>query len=221
MSQNMYEINGEITTLTITKQDGRTFKALIDTEDLAKVRQRQWSYHRYVYGTMMISRGEKTNISLHRHLLGLSRHDSKLVDHINRNPLDNRKANLRVTTSSVNNLNRETKNLKHKDGRWTVYISGKSWGTFRDKDEASTLAAEIKQKLIGGQDVSEYSNKVRRHSIENRRLGKSGERHIVWDKPHSKWRVTIAGMSVGRFVDLNDAKEARNRAYESLEWRDV
>lgn len=43
---------------------------------------------------------------LHRRLLGLRPHDGQVVDHINRCMLDNRRANLRLTSKSLNGLNR-------------------------------------------------------------------------------------------------------------------
>lgn len=46
----------------------------------------------------------------------------EIVDHINGNPLDNRRRNLRVTTSSVNNQNAR----KRKDGVTSKY-KGVSW----------------------------------------------------------------------------------------------
>jgi len=43
---------------------------------------------------------------IHRLILGLSRNDPRQVDHINRNPLDNRRANLRIVSASENQFNK-------------------------------------------------------------------------------------------------------------------
>jgi hypothetical protein len=43
---------------------------------------------------------------LHRHILGLTKADSDIVDHLNHQSLDNRRSNLRVTTDGPNSHNR-------------------------------------------------------------------------------------------------------------------
>lgn len=50
------------------------------------------------------------------HVLIMGRESGKEVDHINRNKLDNRRANLRLVTRSVNNLNR-------KEGTGVFYLA--------------------------------------------------------------------------------------------------
>lgn len=42
---------------------------------------------------------------MHRQILGLSYKDGKEVDHVNRNGLDNRRANIRIATRKENNRN--------------------------------------------------------------------------------------------------------------------
>lgn len=45
-------------------------------------------------------------VPVHRWVMGLSKGDGKIVDHINGNRLDNRRVNLRLVTRSINALNR-------------------------------------------------------------------------------------------------------------------
>lgn len=57
--------------------------------------------------------GKKKHYSFGRYILFIT--DSPLnVDHINRNPLDNRRCNLRIKTQSINMLNRMRFRLKYK-----------------------------------------------------------------------------------------------------------
>jgi len=57
---------------------------------------------------------------IHRLLLGLTKHDKVLVDHINRNPLDNRRCNLRLCTNAENLHNRGLSG-RNKTGTTGVY----------------------------------------------------------------------------------------------------
>ena len=75
-------------------------RALIDIDDIDKVIDYKWVLsHGYAFNV-------KNNIRLHRLVMDYS--DNKVVDHINRNPLDNRKENLRVCTQQQNSMNRTT-----------------------------------------------------------------------------------------------------------------
>lgn len=80
--------------------DGTHF--LINTEDISRVSELYWHYHKgYIIST---HRGKPTK-RLHRFILGIEE-ESVLVDHINRNPLDCRKENLRIVTEQQNSINR-------------------------------------------------------------------------------------------------------------------
>lgn len=51
--------------------------------------------------------GKRRKITMHRQVLGLSKGDGKMVDHINGNGLDNRRCNLRICTGTQNQQNRK------------------------------------------------------------------------------------------------------------------
>ena len=74
--------------------------ALIDVEDIEKVKDYHW--HKDPGGYVIGNSPEHKNKRLHRLIL----HTEKEIDHINRNPLDNRKNNLREVTRKQNSLNR-------------------------------------------------------------------------------------------------------------------
>lgn len=99
-------------------------KAIIDKEDVAKVRSYKWRLSKG--GTDRskcngVYTGNSQNskcISLHRFLTNCPQ--AMYVDHINGNRLDNRKSNLRICTNQENNFNRtaQSNNISGFKGIW-------------------------------------------------------------------------------------------------------
>ena len=89
--------------------------ALIDLDDVDKVSGHKWNVFPARNRIYIYSRHPQ-HTKLHRLILGYF--GPKEIDHINQNPLDNRKANLRVVTRSENASNT---NAKH------IYRTGNSW----------------------------------------------------------------------------------------------
>lgn len=84
--------------LIITRRSGEKIEVLIDDEDFERVSQYRWFAHDkrgYIQGKIA-----KKNILLHRFIMGTPK--GWETDHINHNPLDNRKNNLRICTKSQN-----------------------------------------------------------------------------------------------------------------------
>jgi len=80
--------------------------ALIDDEDLHKVRGYKWyEFNGYAARMTRNNEGKRKVLFLHRIILPCA--SGAVIDHINRNRLDNRKCNLRVTTRRNNNINRK------------------------------------------------------------------------------------------------------------------
>lgn len=122
----------------------------IDDEEYTRCSKTRWhllkrktcdqGFPFYVQG-----RVDGKNVYLHRYLLGDVLTKSQKVDHIDRNPLNNRKSNLRVVSSSLNNRNRLLKNKtsrfpgvsKTKSGKWLV-----SFCLNRRKTSLGTYALE-------------------------------------------------------------------------------
>ena len=102
-------------------------------------------------GYVQVREGGKT-IYLHRLIMGAKR--GQYVDHINRDPSDNRRSNLRLVTHQQNILNNAAAGASwdKKRKRWCVYLK-KNYrtvfvGRFRTKPEALAARREASAKLF-------------------------------------------------------------------------
>ena len=80
--------------------------AMISADDVAKVEKNSWRLdsHGYVIKSIKVDKKTK-NISLH-HVIYKKPDNGMVIDHINRNKLDNRRENLREVSYSLNSANR-------------------------------------------------------------------------------------------------------------------
>src|SRR4051794_38892587 len=100
--------------------------ALVDDADYMRLAKHVW----FLDGNGYVQRQEGgRKVYLHREVLGLSDSDPLCVDHRNRDPLDNRRENLRRCTRAENNQNRD-----RREG--TSRFRGVSWNTRLGKWEA-------------------------------------------------------------------------------------
>jgi hypothetical protein len=95
--------------------------ATVDLADFARLNEHRWhlNYGRYV--ARWPPRPRRSKLLMHRVVLGLVDGDGMEGDHINRNPLDNRRSNLRVVTTAQN-----LQNTSSRRGS-TSSLRGVSW----------------------------------------------------------------------------------------------
>jgi len=165
---NEYIIEGNITKIKVYYKDLLLW-AIIDTEDLQKIidlryklvaRYRNYTRSHYVQCNTYFN-GKHEVILLHQIILN---HYGKLhTDHINNNPLDNRKENLRIVESNKNMKNRKGRNSNNTtgfrnvcfyNGKYIVQLQvdgkNKVLGKFDTAEEAGAFA-ELKRKEIYGE----------------------------------------------------------------------
>ena len=71
--------------------------ALVDDEDYVRVTAQKWQYAKgYAIGYLRRD-GKDTSIKLHQFILNAKKGD--IIDHVNGNPLDNRRCNIRFCCS--------------------------------------------------------------------------------------------------------------------------
>lgn len=143
--------------------------AIVDDEDYSKISAYKWyvsGKNGNAYAATRINGG---NVQMHRFILNPK--SGVFVDHINRNPFDNRKENLRACTHQQNMFNQappKNKTSKYKgvhwhkrDNRWvsSIRFNDKLFhlGNFKDEIDAA-LYYDVAAQLFYGEFA--YLNNV-------------------------------------------------------------
>ena len=106
--KNPVKINGDTTTIYCLQKD-KVFECIIDTYNLNKVKlNRVWVVNNSKLSKRPRVVCDSSHIFIYKCLLDVP--DGYVIDHINRDTLDNRMSNLRAVTPGVNMLNKEKYN---------------------------------------------------------------------------------------------------------------
>ena len=147
------------------KQSKEVARAIIDAEDVGKIKAHKWHLSAYGYATTNLPKGKQVGI---QHIvLGIDPCRKNQVDHKNRNRTDNRKSNLRICTQTeniwnsrlpINNTSGYKGVYKH-DGKWQAMICVKSklihLGLFKTKVSA---AKAYNEAVVKCRDKYAYLN---------------------------------------------------------------
>jgi len=128
-------------------------RAIIDLDDVEKCKPYKWHIRRYGYVVATIPEGKKHSTKkIHLHRLISNYYDNKYnIDHINRNPLDNRKTNLRITNMQTNASNKDSIGvIRVPSGRYQARVM-----------------RHYKSLYIGTFDTFDEAVKVRKQFVEN------------------------------------------------------
>lgn len=100
--ENIIEIKDEYAIIKTLSPSKGWYNIKIDLDDIEKVKNIRWTLNEgYAYNSRLGA--------IHRYILNLNRNHNNhtdYVDHINRDKLDNRKLNLRITDNSGNQKNK-------------------------------------------------------------------------------------------------------------------
>ena len=154
--------------------------ALIDNEDLDFLNQWKWGAkydkdidgfygRRTQHNTMINGISKNKIIMMHRavmeYILGRELERNELIDHINHNPLDNRRDNLRIVSSRQNQQNLKRKTSSKYPGvhwskqakKWIARIrlgnNRKYLGCFSDEKDAAKAYEKACRELAGDELV--------------------------------------------------------------------
>jgi hypothetical protein len=194
---------------------------LVDDEDFERMKEYKWylSSHGYAVRIVHVS-GSHTKknivqrgIMAHREIMNLKAGDGIIVDHKNRDRLDNQKLNLRLTNLYGNAWNTSRENI----GRIGVYQDSKNCfrsfagnkclGYYKTEKDAA-LAYDKYVREIRGEfavlnypDITDYSNLAHcgKHNTNPR---SSTVKHISYShtrKSNLKWRVVVKRKHLGWF----------------------
>jgi hypothetical protein len=139
------------------------YSAIVDAEDIPTLLDYSWKVKlgKKKEPRAAIAFVKRRPIYMHRLVLGLTESDPE-VDHINRNPLDNRKSNLRLATRKLQNLN-STRRIgkfgyrgvyQHKESsrfvaRIKINKQMTHLGTFDTSEEAALMFDIIAKEIHG------------------------------------------------------------------------
>ena len=203
--------------------------ATVDDEDFDYLNQWKWSASlqgrkRCVNPKFRAVRVEEgRTILMHREIMKARR--GKTVDHRDRNPLNNQRANLRVCTQKKNTLNggahigsgsRFKGVCFHKGGqKWMASFKGQYIGLFVTEIEAARaydVAAMVHDPEFCLTNFDENGNARDFHEaviVAEPRATYSSHKGIHWHKKHGKWGARFRKIHIGYFSTEQEAISAR------------
>jgi hypothetical protein len=152
---------------TITQRNGTEHIVSVDDDDWDLVSKHTWSVQIkdgkvVAVKTDVRRNGKRTTLQLHQLLMGPVPPEYANIDHIDRNPLNNCRANLRFATVREQNINKgmQRNNIsgvtgvcRHKaTNKWQVQIDGKYVGYYTTFEKACEVRVQVEneRKLLMG-----------------------------------------------------------------------
>lgn len=139
------------------------YRAVVDDEDYAWLSQYNWfAVVHYKTYTVRVSAARKVKGRqqfMARLLLGIEGLDwrTAIADHIDRDPLNNQRSNLRIVNNSQNLQNRRgacvtnltgIRGVRMRGGKYRVQVGRKAYGTYDTLEEAEQVAIETRRQVF-------------------------------------------------------------------------
>lgn len=157
------QVPGRLCLLPLRRHGQVVAHAIVDASDYEALCVFRWYLDKDGYAVKSVRLdGQTRTIGLHRDVLGLTRGDGLVADHINRDKLDNRRCNLRALTKEQSAQNRGARvrsrsrfrgvNYVPTTGRWIARVRignpGRlhNLGTFETEDEAAEAAVAFRSE---------------------------------------------------------------------------
>jgi hypothetical protein len=131
-------------------------QTIVDDEDFDWLNQWKWYYNDRGYAVRHMPSNHKMLLYMHRVIMNTP--PDMDTDHINGNGLDNRRANLRVCTTSQNLIN-HPKQIDNTSGYKGVYKNHHHWQSIIMKDGKSIYLGTFKTKEISARAYDEAAKK--------------------------------------------------------------
>lgn len=173
--KNNYKIIGNDTIIYLKTKTEVVYETVIDTEDLDRLllfnttwhaRYSEFTNSHYVaaceYMGIINGKPKYKTRSLHIFIMSSNPENKLMVDHIDRNTLNNRKSNLRIINQSNNLQNRNGRNKNNKSGyrnvsfykgKYLVQLQvdnkNKCLGTFDNVEDAAVFATQMRKIHYG------------------------------------------------------------------------
>jgi hypothetical protein len=225
------------------------YSVIVDRED-ADLAQWKWYASKDGYAIRQVnSSGRVTSVRMHRAILerklGHPLQSKIHVDHINGNPRDNRRENLREVTVSQNLANQKKEHRKKasvsqfkgvasRKGKWQASISFQGYRHYLGVFDTPELAAQVYDQaaleLYGeyaatnGTPAHPSLQSVIRKPGQIKTKNESGFRG-VWKDNSANWvaKITVKGKTIrlGTFVDKAEAAHAYDRAVIAIKGKNA
>ena len=151
---------------------GKGKYALVDSEDFALYGHMKWHLSDTGYALRRVKvNGKNVTYRLHRLIAGAD--SDEIVDHINRDRLDNRRSNLRIVdfVTNVRNSDRIEYSKGYwyhkKNNNWVVEVYGIHRGTFEDEKEAAEFAELVRTGKADMKPKAVRTHCSRGHSLDD------------------------------------------------------